>query len=82
MDSGEPVAQLMQWLAYGMEDQRIGVRFSVLADISLLSTEPGLSLGPTQPPIQWVPGALSSGAKRPESDTDDSLPCSADEKTD
>jgi hypothetical protein len=23
------------------------------------------TLGPTQPPIQWVPGALSAGVKRP-----------------
>jgi hypothetical protein len=23
------------------------------------------ALGPTQPPIQWVPGALSLGVKRP-----------------
>jgi hypothetical protein len=26
---------------------------------------------PTQPPIQWVPGALSLGVKRPGSDDDD-----------
>jgi hypothetical protein len=25
------------------------------------------ALGPTQPPIQWVPGVLSTGVKRPES---------------
>jgi hypothetical protein len=30
-------------------------------------------LGPTQPPIQWVPGALSLGVKRPGREADHSL---------
>jgi hypothetical protein len=30
--------------------------------------------GPTQPPIQWVTGALSPGVKRPGSETDHSPP--------
>jgi hypothetical protein len=29
-------------------------------------------LGPTQAPIQWVPGALSSGVKRPDREADHS----------
>jgi hypothetical protein len=29
-------------------------------------------LGPTQPPVQWVPGALSPGVKRPVRKTDHS----------
>jgi hypothetical protein len=33
--------------------------------------------GPTQPPIQWVPGALSLGVKRPGHETDHSHPSSA-----
>jgi hypothetical protein len=38
------------------------------------------SLGPTQSPIQWVPGALSSGAKRPGREADHSPPTSAEFK--
>jgi hypothetical protein len=29
-------------------------------------------LGPTQPPIQWIPGALSLGVKRPGREADHS----------
>jgi hypothetical protein len=36
--------------------------------------------GPTQPPIQWVPGALSPGVKRPGREADHSLPASAEVK--
>jgi hypothetical protein len=38
------------------------------------------ALGPTQPSIQWVPGALSPGVKRPGRESDHSLPSSADVK--
>jgi hypothetical protein len=38
------------------------------------------ALGPTQPPIQWVPGALSLGVKRLGREADHSSPCSADFK--
>ena len=34
------------------------------------------ALGPTQPPVQWVPG-LSRGKERPERDADTSPPSSA-----
>jgi hypothetical protein len=37
-------------------------------------------LGPTQPPIQWVPGALSLGVKRPGREADDSPPSNAEVK--
>jgi hypothetical protein len=37
-------------------------------------------LGPTQPPIQWVPGALSPGVKRPGREDDHSPPTSAEVK--
>jgi hypothetical protein len=33
--------------------------------IFIFTTASRLSLGPTQPHIQWVPGALSLGVKRP-----------------
>jgi hypothetical protein len=42
--------------------------------ISMLSR---LSLGSTQPPIQWVPGALSLGVKRQGREADLSPPSSA-----
>jgi hypothetical protein len=38
------------------------------------------NLGPIQPPIQWVPGALSLGVKRSERETDHSPPPSAEVK--
>jgi hypothetical protein len=38
------------------------------------------ALGPTQPPIQWVPGALSLGVKRPVREADHSHPSSAEVK--
>jgi hypothetical protein len=31
----------------------------------LLATMSRTALGPTQPPIQWAPGALSLGVRRP-----------------
>jgi hypothetical protein len=37
-----------------------------------------MALGPTQPPIQWVPGALSLGVKRPEREADHSSTSSTD----
>jgi len=38
------------------------------------------ALGPTQPRIQWVPGALSLGVKRLGHEADHSLPSSAEVK--
>jgi hypothetical protein len=39
-----------------------------------------LVLGPTQPPIQWVPGALSLGVKLPGREADHSPPSSVEVK--
>jgi len=39
-----------------------------------------LALGPTQPPVQWVLGALSLGVKQPVHAADLSFPSSADVK--
>jgi hypothetical protein len=48
--------------------------------IFLFTTASSTALGPTQPPIQWVPGALSLGVKRPGREADHSLPFSAEVK--
>jgi hypothetical protein len=40
----------------------------------------GIFLFSTQPPIQWVPGALSLGTKRPGCEADHSPPSSAEVK--
>jgi hypothetical protein len=51
-------------------DWTTGVLFSVGAGIILLfSTVSRPALGPTQPPIQWVPGVLSPGVRRPGRET-------------
>jgi hypothetical protein len=46
----------------------------------LFSTSSTPALGPTQPPIQWVRRALSSGVKRPGREADHSPPISAEVK--
>jgi hypothetical protein len=56
-------------------DSRLGLR------IFLFTTVSRTTLGPTQPPIQWVPGALSLGVKRPVLEADHSPPSSAEIKT-
>jgi hypothetical protein len=42
-----------------------------------LFTASRTALGPTQPPIQWVPGAPSLGVKRQRREADHSPPSSA-----
>jgi hypothetical protein len=48
--------------------------------IFLFTTASRTALGPTQPHIQWVPGALSMGVKRPVRESDHSPPSSAEVK--
>jgi hypothetical protein len=48
--------------------------------IFLFITISRMALGPTQPPIQWVSGALSLGVKRPGREADHSPPSSAEVK--
>jgi hypothetical protein len=48
--------------------------------IFLFTTASRMALGPTQPPIQWVPGALSLEVKRPGHEADHSPPSSAEIK--
>jgi hypothetical protein len=48
--------------------------------IFLFTTASRTALGSNQPPIQWVPGALSLGIKRPGREADHSPPSSAEVK--
>jgi hypothetical protein len=48
--------------------------------IFLFTTASRMALGPTQPPVQWVPGALSLGVKRPGCEADNSPPSNAEVK--
>jgi hypothetical protein len=48
---------------YGLDERAIEVR-SQQGQIFLLAPAFRLALGPTQPPIQWVPVVLSPGVKR------------------
>jgi len=60
----------------------IGVRFpaGVGLGIFIFTTVSRTALESTQPPIQWVPGVLSLGVKRPEREAYYSPPSSAEVK--
>jgi len=45
-----------------------------------LATAPRPTLGPTQPPIQWIPWSPSPGINRPGGEVDDAPPSSAEVK--
>jgi hypothetical protein len=47
---------------YGLHDRGVGVRV-LLVNNFLFSTSSRPALGPSQPHIQWVPGALSRGER-------------------
>jgi hypothetical protein len=59
-------------------ESRSGVRVPVRARNSLLIIASRPALGSAQPPVQWVPGALSLWVKRPEREADHSPPSSAE----
>jgi hypothetical protein len=57
---------------YGLDDRKVkNFHFS-------MSSRP--AVGPTQPPIQWVSGALSPGIKLPGHEADHSPPTSTEVK--
>jgi hypothetical protein len=60
---------------YGLDDRMIGVRFPAGAAHVQTGSD-----GPTQPPIQRVPGAISLGVKRPGREADHSPPSNAEFK--
>jgi hypothetical protein len=57
-----------------------GVRFPTgpMINLFFIATASIPVLGPTQPPIQWVPGALTSGVNRPGCEVDHSTPSNAE----
>jgi hypothetical protein len=65
-------------LDYGLGDQGFESRKGL--GIFLFTTGSIPLLGSTQPPIQWVPGNLSLGVKRPGFETDHSNPSSTQVK--
>jgi hypothetical protein len=67
-------------LGYGLGDRGSRVRFPVGAGKFSLRHRVQNGSGSTQPPIQWVPGVLSLGVKRPGRDADHSPPSSAEVK--
>jgi hypothetical protein len=80
---GHMVAQSVQWLGYGLDNRgSIHARgtdfFS--SPLHLFTTSSRTALRPTQPPIQWVPGALSLRVKRPGCEAEHSPPSSAEVK--
>jgi hypothetical protein len=57
-----------------------GFEYRQQLGIFLFTTASRPHLEPTQPPIQWVPGALSLGLKRPQCEADHSPSSSAEVK--
>jgi hypothetical protein len=56
----------------GLRAGQPGIYSQLRRDILLFSTAFRPSLGPTQPPVQWVSGALSSRIKEPGREADHS----------
>jgi hypothetical protein len=67
-------------IGYGLDDQGVGVRVPGGGKNFHFSISSRPALGSTQPSIQWVPGALSSGIKRQGREADHSTPTSAEVK--
>jgi hypothetical protein len=71
-------SQYSDWLRAGRPRGRSSSPGGVKNFHSYMSCRP--ALGPTKPPIQWVPGALSPGVKQPGCEADHSLPTTAEVK--
>jgi hypothetical protein len=70
----------MSTTSYGLDDRVVGVPSPGRVKNFLFSKSSRPALRSTQPPIQWVPGALSPGVKRPGREVDRSPPTSAEVK--
>jgi hypothetical protein len=66
---------------HGLDDRAIGVRSPAGAKDFFfpLTSVSRPALGPTQPPVQWVPGVLSPGVKVLPGRDDDHSPLSSAE---
>jgi hypothetical protein len=71
---------LLIYVDYGLDDRGSFVRLPVGTGNFLFTTASRTALGSTQPPIQWVPGALSLGVKRPGRGADHSPSSNAEVK--
>jgi hypothetical protein len=67
-------------LDYGLGDRGSGTIPGGGWEYLSLPPRPDWLRGPTQAPIQWVPGAVSLAVKRPGREADHSPPSSADVK--
>jgi hypothetical protein len=67
-------------LGYGLDDRGSRFRFPARTGNFFLHYRSRQTLGPTQPPIQWVPAALSLRVKLPGREADHSPPSSAEVK--
>jgi hypothetical protein len=63
---------IAQSYSAGLDDRGFDSRQGL--GISLFTTASRPALGPAQPPIQWVPGALSLGVKWPGREAIPQLP--------
>jgi hypothetical protein len=64
-------------IGYGLDNRRVGVPSPGRVKNFLFSKSSRPALRSTQPPIQWVPGALSPGIERLGREADHSPPASA-----
>jgi hypothetical protein len=64
LSRGAGLAQASIVSDYGLDDRAIGVRSPAEAKDFPLASVSRPALGPTQPPVQWIPVVLSPGAKR------------------
>jgi hypothetical protein len=76
----EVIAQSVKRRAMGWTIGVLGFDSRQGLGIFLFTTASRTALEPTQPPIQWVPGALSLEVRRPEREADHSPPSSAEVK--
>jgi hypothetical protein len=74
------IAQSVHRWAMGWSMEVLGYDSRLGLGIFLFTTASRTALGPTKPPIQWVPGALSLGVKRPGREADYSPPSTAEVK--
>jgi hypothetical protein len=64
----------------GYHSEELGVDRKILLEWMFFTTASRPALGPTQPPIHWIPEALSLGVKRPGREVNHSPPSSAEVK--